>query len=84
MDQLKRCNGLMLLIEYDELYFLLHDFGVQFIPIKLGNLKKIYRREKKEMQLKTCTEPVDANYNLESNDSRNVLSRCRLKLCDLS
>ena len=22
----------------------------------------------------------DTNYNLESNDSRNVLSRCRLKL----
>ena len=40
MDQLKRCNGLMLLNQHD-LYFLSHDFDVQFIPFILENLKEI-------------------------------------------
>ena len=26
----------------------------------------------------------DANYDQENNDSRNVLSQCRVKLCDFS
>ena len=30
MDQVKRCDGLQLLIENTELYFLLHNFGVNW------------------------------------------------------
>ena len=38
MDQVKRYDGLQLLIENTDLYFLLHNFGVQIIPFRLGNL----------------------------------------------
>ena len=43
-----------------------------------GNKKKIIRREK-EIKLKARTKPVTrrCNYDLERNDLRNVLSRCR-------
>ena len=46
MDQVKRCDGLMLLKEHSELYFLLHGFGVQIIPFKLENLKKKFIERK--------------------------------------
>ena len=48
MDQVKRCDGLMLLKEHSELYFLLHDFGVQIIPFKLENLKKKFRKKNRD------------------------------------
>ena len=38
MDQVKRYDGLQLLIENTDLYFLLHNFGVQIIPFRLGIL----------------------------------------------
>ena len=38
MDQVKRYDGLQLLIENINLYFLLHNFGVKIIPFTLGNL----------------------------------------------
>ena len=38
MDQVKRYDGLQLLIENTDLYFLLYNFGVQIIPFRLGIL----------------------------------------------
>ena len=39
--------------------------------------------EGKKINLKECTKPLpeDANYDLENNDSRNVLTQCHLELC---
>lgn len=41
MDQVKRYDSLSLLNEYVDLYFSLHNFGVQIVPFKLEQLKNI-------------------------------------------
>ena len=72
--------------EHGDLYFLLHKIVVQIIAFQVKKIKKkIVRKEKKKISLKECTQPFlqDANYDLENNDSRNVLSQCRLELCDV-
>ena len=46
MDRVKRYDGLQLLNEHGDLYFLLHKFGVQIIPCKLEKLKRIIEGEK--------------------------------------
>ena len=78
MDQVERYDGLQLLSKDGDPYFLLHDFGEKIIP--LGKFKKNLGREKK-IKLKACSKLV-TNCELERNDSRNVLCRCRLTLCD--
>ena len=78
MDQVERYDGLQLLSKDGDPYFLLHDFGEKNYP--LGEIKKNLGREKK-IKLKACSKLV-TNCELERNDSRNVLCRCRLTLCD--
>ena len=38
----------MILSSHDDLYFLLHNFGEQIIPFKLGKLKNNYLKGKKD------------------------------------
>ena len=45
MDRVKKYDGLQLLNEHGDLYFLLHKFGVQIIPCKLEKLKRIIEGE---------------------------------------
>ena len=67
-------NARFLLTERSDLYFLLHNFGLQ---IKKQNLCSY---------LKASTKPLleNDNYDLENKESTNVLSRYSLKLCDSS
>ena len=73
----------MILSSLGDLYFLLHNFGEQIIPFKLGKLKNNYLKGKKD-EAKSVHEAhyllEDLNYNLERNYSRNILSRRRLNL----
>ena len=71
-------NARFLLNEHGVLHFLLHNFGVHVI---LFRLKKIVLKEKK-ISLKASTKPLLDD--LENNDSGNVLSPCRLKLCEFA
>ena len=73
MDLVKRNDCLKLFNQRGDLYSLLHNFDVQFIPFKLGIFKIILRREIK-IKLKACTNPLfeEANYDLKRNNSRNV------------
>ena len=68
--------------EHGDLYFLLHKFGVQIYPFKLDKLKKNSAKGKKLWLKKGEQSSLldDAKYYLERNDSRNVLSRCCMKL----
>ena len=59
--------------------------------LAISNLKLIRElkncfEEKKTWSLKRAQSPLleDANYDLERNDSKNILSRCRLNLRDIS
>ena len=82
MDQIKRYVGLKLLKEHGDLYFsLLHNSGIKFIPFQLGDFKK---RSSKGNKDKARQSPLlqDANYDLERNNSRNILSRCHLNFRD--
>ena len=67
-----------------ELYSLLRNCDLQFIIFKRNIFLKKNCSEGKNIQLKACTKPLleDANYDLESDVSRNILSR--LKLCECS
>ena len=65
--------------------FLLHNFGEQIIPSKLEKLKKNIEGKKRYIEKRVRSMLLeDANYDFESNDSRNVLSRCCLKVQDFS
>ena len=46
MDQVKRYDSLSLLNEHSDLYFYLHNLSVQYIPFKLGKLKKFFEGRK--------------------------------------
>ena len=61
-----RCDGVLVLNEHGDLYFSLHNFGVQIIPFKYIFI----------LTIRGKTLPRDVNYDLENNNSRNVLSRC--------
>ena len=41
MDEVNRYDGLMLVKEHGDLYFLLHNFAGKIIPFKLEKLKKL-------------------------------------------
>ena len=59
------------------------NFFVKIIPSKFTKFKANSLKEKKDMAKSVQKARLDdTNYDLESNDSRNVLSRCRLKLRD--
>ena len=64
-------DGVLLLNEHSDLYFLFHNFGVQIIPFKT---------RKKDIAKSPL--PRNLNYDLENNDSKTVLSRRRFKLSD--
>ena len=76
-------NACFLLNERGDLYFLLHKFGEQIILFNL-RIGKNCSEGKKDIA-NYCTKPIrqDANYDLENNDSRNILSQYRLESCDL-
>ena len=46
MDEVNRYDGLLLVNEHGNLYFLLHNFGGQIIPFKLGELKKLLEEKR--------------------------------------
>ena len=46
MDEVNRYDGLLLVNEHGNLYFLLHNFGGQIIPFKLEELKKILEEKR--------------------------------------
>ena len=63
----------------------MHDFGVQFIPFKLGNLKKFI--EGKKDAAKSAREaryPLMQSKTLKATTRGTLFSRCRLRLCDFS
>ena len=45
MDEVNRYDGLLLVNEHGNLYFLLHNFGGQIIPFKLEELKNYWRKK---------------------------------------
>ena len=46
MDGVNRFDGLLLVNEYGNLYFLLHNFEGQIIPFKLEKLKKLLEEKR--------------------------------------
>ena len=46
MDEVNRFDGLLLVNEYGNLYFLLHNFEGQIIPFKLEKLKKLLEEKR--------------------------------------
>ena len=46
MDEVNRYDGLLLVNEYGNLYFLLHNFEGQIIPFKLEKLKKFLEEKR--------------------------------------
>ena len=59
------------------------NFFVKIIPFKFTKFKANSLKEKKDMAKSVQKARLDdTNYDLESNDSINILSRCRLKLRD--
>ena len=56
------------------------NFFVKIIPFKFTKFKAKGKKDMAKSVQKARLD--DTNYDLESNDSRNVLSRCRLKLRD--
>ena len=46
MDEVNRYDGLLLLNEHGNLYFLLHNFGGQIIPFKLEELKQLLEEKR--------------------------------------
>ena len=54
---MKRYDGLLLVNEHADLYFLLHYFVVQIVPFKLDELQIIVEGEK-NIGLKASTKPV--------------------------
>lgn len=79
--QAKRYDGLWLVNEHSDLHFLLYNFSEQTFPFKLDDLETNSAKGKKFPQTPL---PDDANYELQSHDSWNVQSRCRIKLRDFS
>ena len=51
MDEVNRYDGLFLVNEYGNLYFLLHNFEGQIIPFKLEKLKKIIGGKKIQLKV---------------------------------
>ena len=51
MDEVNRFDGLLLVNEYGNLYFLLHNFEGQIIPFKLEKLKKIIGGKKIQLNV---------------------------------
>ena len=75
-------DGVLLLNEHGDLYFLFH---VQIIPFKTTFFKNLSEGKKRYIQKRTQSPlPRDANYDLENNDSRNVLRRRRFTSSDFS
>ena len=62
------------------MYLFFHNLSVQDIPFELGKLKKNYMKGK-EIKLKCARSPLleDANYDLERNESRNILNSMSFK-----
>ena len=81
--EIDRYDGGLLLNEHGDRHFLFHNFGAQIMPCISKIVKEIIRR-KKRYSLKRTQNPLprDVNYDLENNDSTNVLSRRRSKLSD--
>lgn len=46
MDEVNRYDGLLLVNEYGNLHFLLHNFEGQIIPFKLEKLKKLLEEKR--------------------------------------
>ena len=61
MDEVNRYDGLLLVNEHGNLYFLLHNFGGQIIPFKLEELKKNIGGKK--IHLKVWTKPLARGCN---------------------
>ena len=81
MDEVNRYDGLLLVNEHGNLYFLLHNFGGQIIPFKLEELKNYWRKKDTS---KSAHQACCSRMQSSPNDSRNVLSQCSLKLSDFS
>ena len=67
--QAKRYDGLWLVNEHSDLRFLLYNFSEQTFTFKLDELETNSAKGKKFPQSPL---PDDANYELQSHDSRNV------------
>ena len=55
MDEVNRYDGLLLVNEYGNLYFLLHNFQGQIILFKLEKLKKIIGGKKIQLKASVST-----------------------------
>ena len=64
MDEVNRFDGLLLVNEYGNLYFLLHNFEGQIIPFKLEKLKKLL--EEKRYNYKCESDRQEARENSNS------------------
>lgn len=76
IDEVNKYDGLSLLNEQGDLYFLLTNFGMSHKPLWIEETKKKIIMGRKG-KAKSVDEVEDANYN-QSNDSRNLLSQCCL------
>ena len=79
--EVNRYDGLLLVNEYGNLFFLLHNFDGQIIPFKSEKLNKLLEEKDttKNVHEACCSRMQSSPY-----DSRNVLSQCSLKLRDFS
>ena len=61
-------------------------FYCRTLAHKLSSLSEKIRKKivREQERYKESTKPLvlEANYDLQNNDSGNVLSQCRLELCD--
>ena len=73
ITEIDKYDGVLLLNEHSDLYFLLHNFVAQIIPFKSKNC--FYNLSEGKDIAKIVQRPP--YYDLKNNDSRNVLSRCR-------